>query len=240
MVSPVLATPIGLALPEPDKAVKKFNLLPPEVASRIRMKRIQERTIVAAVAVLVLLLGFGGWKFYNVHKTQNNVDDLQANITALNAQVPQVRPGGGGQQRLHRRSDPTGLGPRTPPSTGRWCWATSSPSPRPTAKVQIVQRCHPGRAGSALHRPRRPSAGSTSATAATSTTSAAIGTVAAQRHRSGTEPVHLRGMDQRRLRLPALRQPPAGSHDGQPGLDASRSPSTSPSPPMPASTRMRA
>ena len=87
-VSPVLATPIGLALPEPDKAVKKFNLLPPEVASRIRMKRIQERTVVGAVAVLVLLLAFGGWKLYNVHKTQNDVNGLQANITALNAQVP--------------------------------------------------------------------------------------------------------------------------------------------------------
>ena len=88
LVSPVLATPIGLALPEPDKAVKKFNLLPPEVAGRIRMKRIQERTIMAAAAVIILLLGFGGWKFYNVHKTQNDVDALQANITALNAQVP--------------------------------------------------------------------------------------------------------------------------------------------------------
>ena len=41
-VGPVLATPIGLALPEPDKAVKKFNLIPPEVANRARMKRIQE------------------------------------------------------------------------------------------------------------------------------------------------------------------------------------------------------
>jgi type IV pilus assembly protein PilM len=88
MVSPVLATPIGLALPEPDKAVKKFNLLPPEVAGRIRMKRIQERTVMVAAAVLIVLLGFGGWKFYNVHKTQNQVDTLQASITALNAQVP--------------------------------------------------------------------------------------------------------------------------------------------------------
>ena len=88
MVSPVLATPIGLALPEPDKAVKKFNLLPPEVAGRIRMKRIQERTVMGAAAVLILLLAFGGFKFYNVHKTQNQVDALQANITALNAQVP--------------------------------------------------------------------------------------------------------------------------------------------------------
>ena len=35
-IGPVLATPIGLALPEPNKAVKKFNLLPPEVAKRAR------------------------------------------------------------------------------------------------------------------------------------------------------------------------------------------------------------
>ncbi len=47
-VGPVLATPIGLALPEPDKAVKKFNLLPPEVAQRMRMKMIQQRTMLAA------------------------------------------------------------------------------------------------------------------------------------------------------------------------------------------------
>ena len=45
-VAPVLASPIGLALPEPDKAVKKFNLLPPEVAQKARIKRIQERTLV--------------------------------------------------------------------------------------------------------------------------------------------------------------------------------------------------
>jgi type IV pilus assembly protein PilM len=87
-VGPVLATPIGLALPEPDKAVKKFNLLPPEVANRARMKRIQERTMVACAAVLILLLGFGAWKFYQVQNTQNSVDAMQSNIDTLNAQVP--------------------------------------------------------------------------------------------------------------------------------------------------------
>lgn len=87
-VGPVLATPIGLALPEPDKAVKKFNLLPPEVANRARMKRIQERTLVGCVAVLVLLLAFGAWKFLQVRSAQNNVDALQSEIATLNAQVP--------------------------------------------------------------------------------------------------------------------------------------------------------
>jgi type IV pilus assembly protein PilM len=87
-VGPVLATPIGLALPEPDKAVKKFNLIPPEVAKRMRMKVIQQRTLLASVAVLILLVLFGGWKLYQVHNEQNNVDTLQANIATLNQQVP--------------------------------------------------------------------------------------------------------------------------------------------------------
>lgn len=87
-VAPVLASPIGLALPEPDKSVKKFNLLPPEIAQKARMKRIQQRTLVGSVAVLALLALFGGWKFLQVHNAQNNVDNLQADIASLNAQVP--------------------------------------------------------------------------------------------------------------------------------------------------------
>ncbi len=87
-VGPVLATPIGLALPEPDKAVKKFNLLPPEVAKRAQMKRIEQRTLLGCAAVLVLLVAFGAWKFLQVRDAQNNVSSLQANISALNAQVP--------------------------------------------------------------------------------------------------------------------------------------------------------
>jgi type IV pilus assembly protein PilM len=87
-VSPVLSTPIGLALSEPDKSIKKFNLLPPEVAARARLKRIQQRTLVGCVAVLVLLVGFGAWKFLQVHNAQNQVSSIQSNIDALNAQVP--------------------------------------------------------------------------------------------------------------------------------------------------------
>jgi len=88
MVAPVLSSPIGLALPEPDKAVKKFNLLPPEVAQKSRIKRIQHQTLMGSIAVIALLLVFGGWKFDQVHNEQNNVDALQTNITSLNAQIP--------------------------------------------------------------------------------------------------------------------------------------------------------
>ena len=87
-VAPVLSSPIGLALPEPDKAVRKFNLLPPEVAKKVRLKQIQERTLMGAVALLVLLVIFGSWKYFKVHNEQNSVNDLQANIASLNAQVP--------------------------------------------------------------------------------------------------------------------------------------------------------
>jgi type IV pilus assembly protein PilM len=87
-VASVLTTPIGLALPEPDKVVKKFNLIPPEVAQRIRMKKIQERTVLAGVALLVVLALFGVWKFYQVHNAESNVSALNQNIATLNAQVP--------------------------------------------------------------------------------------------------------------------------------------------------------
>ncbi len=87
-VGPVLATPIGLALPEPDKAVRKFNLLPPEVTERARMKKIQQRTMMAGAVVIAALALLGAGKFYQVHNAQNDVNALQANITALNAQVP--------------------------------------------------------------------------------------------------------------------------------------------------------
>ena len=68
--------------------MKKFNLLPPEIAQKARIKRIQERTLIGAVAVIVLLVLFGGWKFLQVHSEQNNVNELNSNIASLNAQVP--------------------------------------------------------------------------------------------------------------------------------------------------------
>jgi len=87
-VSTVLATPIGLALPERDPAMKKFNLLPPEVAKRFKIKAIQQRVLVGAVAVLVLLAGFGAWRYWKVHTAQSSVATLQSTITSLNAEIP--------------------------------------------------------------------------------------------------------------------------------------------------------
>ncbi len=174
MVSPVLATPIGLALPEPDKAVKKFNLLPPEVAGRMRMKRIQEKTIMAAAAVLVLLLGFGGWKFYNVHETENSVSSLQANIAALNAQVPKfdlvVAANDAYTAGVARRASVLDSAVDWPLVLGNLITITPA-----TAEVQTFDGATQNAASSSSAPATATSAGTQSA--ATSTTSAAIGTV---------------------------------------------------------------
>lgn len=87
-VARVLSTPIGLALPEPDDSVQKFNLLPEEVAQRLRLKDIERKTVIGAGAVLILLVLFAGFRFFQIHSTQNSVNGLQDNISSLNAQVP--------------------------------------------------------------------------------------------------------------------------------------------------------
>jgi type IV pilus assembly protein PilM len=175
-VSSVLATPIGLALPEPDKAVKKFNLLPPEVASRIRMKRIQERTVVGAVAVLILLLGFGGWKLYNVHQTQNDVNDLQANIAALNAQVPKfdlvVAANNAYTAGVNRRSSVLNAAVDWPLALNNLISITP-----PTAKVQTFNGTTQAPVAGASSSATSATSSASTATSSTATTSAAIGSI---------------------------------------------------------------
>ena len=87
-VSPVLSTPIGLGLPESNPAVKQFNLLPPEIIKRARMKNIQQRTLLVAAVIVGLLAVFGVWKAFQVHSAQNDVSALNANISSLNSQIP--------------------------------------------------------------------------------------------------------------------------------------------------------
>ena len=60
--------------------------------------------------MLVLLALFGGWKLYQVHNAQNNVDALQSEYRHAQRPGAQVRPGGSGQQCLHGRRHPTGVG----------------------------------------------------------------------------------------------------------------------------------
>lgn len=87
-VGAVLSTPIGLALPESNKDAKKFNLLPPEAIKRAKLKKVQERTLIGAVALIVLLAGFGVYRYFQVRSAQNNVNSLQSSINTLNAEIP--------------------------------------------------------------------------------------------------------------------------------------------------------
>ena len=87
-IDPVLATPIGLALPEPNSSVKKFNLVPPEVTQRAFERRVARKTFLAAAVLALLLVGGSALRFLQVHNAQNGVSTLQASVAQLNAQIP--------------------------------------------------------------------------------------------------------------------------------------------------------
>jgi len=87
-IDPVLSVPIGLALPEPNPAVKKFNLVPPELAHRATVRRVTRTVVFSTAAVLVLAVGVGGLRFYQVHSAQNAVGSLNSEIVSLNAEKP--------------------------------------------------------------------------------------------------------------------------------------------------------
>lgn len=87
-IEPVLSAPIGLALPESNPTVKKFNLIPPEVAQRALVRRVTRGVTVAAAALVVVVAAFGGLRFYQVHSAEGAVSSLNAEISALNAEKP--------------------------------------------------------------------------------------------------------------------------------------------------------
>jgi hypothetical protein len=87
-IEPVLATPIGLALPEPNPSVKKFNLVPPEVVQRAFERQVARKAFAAAGLVVVLLVGASAGRFLQVHSAKNGVSNLQASVASLNAQIP--------------------------------------------------------------------------------------------------------------------------------------------------------
>jgi type IV pilus assembly protein PilM len=87
-IDPVLAAPIGLALPEPNASVRNFNLVPPEVLQRLFVRKVQRYTVVGAVAVGVLLVAFGALNFFRVHNAQNGVNALNTSVAGLNSQIP--------------------------------------------------------------------------------------------------------------------------------------------------------
>jgi type IV pilus assembly protein PilM len=84
----VLAAPIGLALPEPNPTVKRFNLVPPDVIRQARHRLFLKVTAIGAATVLVLICGVSAWSFLRVRSAKGDVTTLRKNVAALNALVP--------------------------------------------------------------------------------------------------------------------------------------------------------
>ncbi|MDE3085815.1 MAG: type IV pilus assembly protein PilM [Acidobacteriota bacterium] len=87
-LAPVVATAVGLVLPEPNPSVRKFNLVPPEVLRRAFERKVTRYTIMGAVAVAALAALFGGWKLWSVHEAEGQVASLTTSVGQLNAEIP--------------------------------------------------------------------------------------------------------------------------------------------------------
>jgi type IV pilus assembly protein PilM len=87
-LAPVMGTSIGLSLPEPNAAVKKFNLVPPEVLRRAFENRVKRYAFIGAGVAAAALLLFGGFRFYQVHQAESDVASLQTSVTQLNGEIP--------------------------------------------------------------------------------------------------------------------------------------------------------
>jgi type IV pilus assembly protein PilM len=87
-IEPVLATPIGLALPEPNPSVKKFNLVPPEVTQRAFERGVARKAFAGAAVVVLILVGVSALRFLQVRSAQNGVSNLHTAVADLNAQIP--------------------------------------------------------------------------------------------------------------------------------------------------------
>lgn len=81
-VEPVLAVPVGLAMPDPTG--HPFNLLPPEVAARAAEARIRRSVFTAVAGLAVILIALTVWRVLAIHSAENA-------ISALNTQNNVIR-----------------------------------------------------------------------------------------------------------------------------------------------------
>ncbi len=100
-LAPVMATAIGLVLPEPNSGVRKFNLVPPEVLRRAFDRKVTRYTITGAVVVAAGLLAFGGWKVWSVHSAEQQVASLTASAAQLQSEIPTYNKAASAVTELH-------------------------------------------------------------------------------------------------------------------------------------------
>jgi hypothetical protein len=78
----VVATPIGLALPDPTG--RPFNLLPASVVAKVAAARLRQRVLIGVAALAFLLVALSGWRVLSIHHAQGV-------LNAVNAQNTQIR-----------------------------------------------------------------------------------------------------------------------------------------------------
>ncbi|HZT66339.1 MAG TPA: type IV pilus assembly protein PilM [Acidimicrobiales bacterium] len=85
-IEPVLATPIGIALPG-AAGTRRFNLLPAEFSTTLANRALRKKMVVAgAVAVGLMAVAYGA-RFTQVHSEQDQVKTAQGQVDALQAKV---------------------------------------------------------------------------------------------------------------------------------------------------------
>ncbi len=104
-IDPVATTPIGLALPEPNPSVQKFNLIPPEVKERSFQRMLKRRSILVGAAVMVLLVLGGVLQYIRYHFVENDVQSGLRSDQYPSAADSQVQP-----RRQGGRRAPSGAG----------------------------------------------------------------------------------------------------------------------------------
>jgi type IV pilus assembly protein PilM len=87
-LAPVMSSAVGLVLPEPNPSVRKFNLVPPEVARRLFERKVTRYTLTGAVVVAAGMAIFGGWRLWSVHSAEQQVAALNADLAQLRAEIP--------------------------------------------------------------------------------------------------------------------------------------------------------
>ncbi|HTX00715.1 MAG TPA: type IV pilus assembly protein PilM [Acidimicrobiales bacterium] len=81
------AVAVGLALPQPP-GIKELDLLPQEVRTKLRRRRIESRVIAAAVFLLLLLVLTGVLRWNSARAAASQVATLQGQIQQVNAVLP--------------------------------------------------------------------------------------------------------------------------------------------------------
>lgn len=90
-ITPTLAVPVGLALPE--RAGRPFNLLPTEVRGNRALRNAKKYILIAAAVVVLVIVGLTIFRSYQVHQAKADLVSLtRENAYIQNVEIPKYAP----------------------------------------------------------------------------------------------------------------------------------------------------